>query len=73
VNFRTDDESQRALDELTQDGTSVSAAIRRALLDSITLRKREQMHRESAEIVDDPGERALARAMLAHMDELRAR
>jgi len=71
VNFRTDEDSQRALDELTADGTSTSAAIRQALLDSVKLRKREQMHRESIELVDDNAELAESKAVLALMDELR--
>jgi hypothetical protein len=73
VNFRTDTEAQRALDELTADGTSVSAAIRQALLDSVIMRKRERMRRESLEVVDDPADLAESRAILAHMEELRER
>ncbi|MEP6479361.1 MAG: hypothetical protein ABJB03_08225 [Rhodoglobus sp.] len=73
VNFRTDADAQRALDELTADGTSVSVAIRQALLDSVRLRKRDQMRRESAELVDDAGDIAESREILAHMDDLRAR
>lgn len=73
MNFRTDELSQRALDELTSDGTSTSAAIRQALLDSVRLRRREQMRRETLEIVDDPDDLAERNAILAHMDELRAR
>jgi hypothetical protein len=72
VNFRTDEEAQRALDELTADGTPVSTAIRRALLDSVRLRKREQMRQESSELVDDPSDLAESRATLSDLDELRA-
>lgn len=73
VNFRTDETSERALAELTADGTTASAAIRQALLDSVLLRKREQMRREAGALVDDEEDRAEASAILAHMDELRAR
>ncbi len=73
VNFRTDDAADRALEELTADGTSVSAAIRQALLDSVTLRARVRMREESARLVDDAADLAESRAILAHMDELRAR
>lgn len=73
VNFRTDEASERALGELTADGTSVSAAIRQALLDSVRLRARERMRHESASLVDDAADVAEARAILDHMDELRAR
>jgi predicted transcriptional regulator len=71
VNFRTDDEAQRALDELTADGTSVSVAIRQALLDSVIMRKRDRMRREALEVVDDAADLAESRAILAHMEELR--
>lgn len=73
VNFRVDAASREALDELTADGTPVSAAIRQALLDSVRLRRREQMRRESLEVVDDTDDRAESAAILVHMDELRAR
>ena len=71
VNFRTDEDAQRALDELTADGTSVSAAIRQALLDSVVMRKRARMRLESLEVVEDPIDLAESRATLAHMEELR--
>jgi hypothetical protein len=73
VNFRTDDTSDRALSELTADGTSTSAAIRQALLDSVRLRKREQMRQEATMLVEDAEDRAESAAILAHMEELRAR
>jgi hypothetical protein len=73
VNFRTDDAADRALEELTAYGTSVSAAIRQALLDSVTLRARVRMREESARLVDDAADLAESRAILAHMNELRAR
>ena len=73
VNFRTDETSDRALAELTADGTSTSAAIRQALLDSVRLRKREQMRLEASSLVDDVEHRAEGAAILAHMEELRAR
>ena len=73
VNFRTDETSERALAELTADGTSTSAAIRQALLDSVRLRNRDRMRREAESLVDDAEDRAETRAILAHMEELRAR
>jgi hypothetical protein len=73
VNFRTDDSSERALAELTADGTSASAAIRQALLDSVRLRRRSLMRAEAVALVDDPADRAEAAAILAHMEVLRAR
>lgn len=72
VNFRTDEQSERALAELTADGASVSEAVRQALVDAIRLRRREQMRLESQEVSSDPEERAESRRVLEEMDELRA-
>lgn len=73
VNFRTDERSERALAELTADGSSVSDAIRQALVDAVRLRRREQMRTESLQVLEDPAELAESRQVLAEMDELRAR
>ena len=72
VNFRTDEGADRALSELTADGTSVSEAIRRALVDAVRFRRREQMRRESLEASSNPADREEARAVLEEMEELRA-
>jgi len=72
VNFRTDERAERALAELTADGSTVSEAIRQALVDAVRLRRREQMRRESREVSGDPADVAESRQVLAEMDELRA-
>jgi hypothetical protein len=72
VNFRTDESSEAALAELTADGTTVSDAIRRALVDAVRLRRREQMRRESLEMLHDSDDLAESRAVRKEMDELRA-
>jgi hypothetical protein len=72
VNFRTDDRADAALAELTADGSSVSAAIRQALVDSVRLRRREQMRRDAQASMDDPADVAESRQVLEEMDELRA-
>lgn len=72
VNFRTDDRSERALAELTSDGSTVSDAIRQALVDAVRLRRREQMRRESLEASQNSGDLAESRQVLTEMDELRA-
>jgi hypothetical protein len=72
VNFRTDERSEHALAELTADGTTVSEAIRQALVDAVRLRRREQMRRESLEASTDPDDLAESRRVLEEMDELRA-
>jgi hypothetical protein len=58
--------------ELTADGATTSEAIRQALTDAVRLRRREQMRRESIEIMNDPAERAEIAAVRREMDELRA-
>lgn len=73
VNFRTDERAERALAELTADGSTVSDAIRQALVDAVRLRRREQMRRESLEVSGDPTDLAESRQVLTEMDELRAR
>jgi len=72
LNFRTDERSERALTELTADGTTTSEAIRQALVDAVRLRRREQMRAESLELMGDENDRVESRRVLADMDELRA-
>ena len=72
LNFRTDERSERALAELTADGTTISDAIRQALVDAVRLRRREQMRAESLELMNDEDDRAESRRVREEMDELRA-
>jgi hypothetical protein len=72
VNFRTDDRSEKALAELMADGSTASEAIRQALVDAVRLRRREQMRDESQALMNDPGDLAESRRVLADMDTLRA-
>lgn len=72
VNFRTDERADAALAELTADGTTVSEAVRQALVDAVRLRRREQMRRESLESAEDPLELAESRAIQSEMEGLRA-
>lgn len=72
VNFRTDEAAEAALAELTADGSTVSEAIRQALVEAVRLRRREQMRRESLEVANDPADREESRQALQEMDDLRA-
>jgi hypothetical protein len=72
LNFRTDDRSDAALAELTADGSTVSEAIRQALVDAVRMRRREQMRRESISVSQDPSDLAESRAVLREMEDLRA-
>lgn len=72
VNFRTDPRVDAAIAELTADGSTVSEAIRQALVDAVRLRRREQMRRESLEALHDTDDVAEARVVLTEMETLRA-
>ena len=72
LNFRTDERSERALAELTADGSTTSEAIRQALVDAVRFRRREQMRAESLELMNDDDDRAESRRVSEEMDELRA-
>ena len=72
LNFMTDERSERALAELTADGSTTSEAIRQALVDAVRLRRREQMRAESLELMNDDDDRAESRRVSEEMDELRA-
>lgn len=61
VNVRITGTAQEALAALTADGTTVSEAVRRALLDSLQLRQREQMRTEALRALADPDDRAAVR------------
>ncbi|MGL5930921.1 MAG: hypothetical protein ACRCY8_18465 [Dermatophilaceae bacterium] len=67
ITFSTDPRSERALAELTADGSTTSEAIRQALLDSVRLRRRGQMRRESVEAAQDPHDLAESRAVAQEM------
>ena len=73
VSFRTDERADQALAELTADGTSVSEAIRQALVDAVRLRRREQMRRESLEASSDPLDLEQSRQVMREMTTLRGR
>jgi antitoxin component of RelBE/YafQ-DinJ toxin-antitoxin module len=72
VNFRIDENTQQALDELTADGVTVSAAIRQALLDAARQKRRDLMRRESTALMNDAADLAESRAVHRDMDGLRA-
>ena len=72
MRFRTDKASERALAELTADGSTVSEAICRALVDAVRLRRRELMRAESSLLRDDADDLAESRRVREDMDALRA-
>ena len=72
LNFRTDPLSEIALAELMADGSSASDAMRKALVDAVRLRRREQMRAESRALANNDADREESRRILADMDELGA-
>jgi len=72
ITFRTDEDVTRALEVLTADGTSVSAAVRRALLDAARVRAQARLRAEAEALAADPDDRAEAAQVLRDMEELRA-
>jgi hypothetical protein len=72
ITFRPDEDAQRALAALTQDGTSVSAALRAALIDAAEERARVVLRAEAEALAHDPEDRAEIAQVLRDMETLRA-
>lgn len=73
ITFRPDHEARLALDELTSDGTPVSAAVRNALVDAAARRVRARLRAEAEVLSTDPDDLAEAAQVLRDMESLRAR
>lgn len=72
ITFRPDPESERALRELTADGTSTSTAIREALISAARERARQRLRDEAVALAADPEDAAEIRRVLADMEPVRA-
>ncbi|MER5267979.1 hypothetical protein ABTZ99_38390 [Actinosynnema sp. NPDC002837] len=72
ITFRPDTETERALERLTADGRSASAAIREALLLAAKVQQAEALREEALALAADPEDVAEARAVLADLEPLRA-
>lgn len=72
ITFRPDDETRLALEELTADGTPVSAAVRNALVDAAARHARARLRAEVEALAADPEDRAEAAQILRDMEQLRA-
>ncbi len=73
IAFRPDTESARALSLLTRDGSTNSAAIRRALIAAAEQELRAQLLEEAKAVAADESDRREARQILEEMEHLRAR
>ena len=72
MSFRTDEDALRALAVLTKDGTSVSAAVRSALIDAARVLAEDKLRSESTALAASEQARAEAAQVLRDMETLRA-
>lgn len=72
ITFRPDEDARRALAVLTADGSSVSTAVRAALIEAARLAAQEHLRGEAAALAADPLDRAESAQVLRDMETLRA-
>ena len=72
ITFRPDEDARRALAVVTQDGTSVSTAVRSALIEAAKTAAQNRLRAEAAALAADDAERADAAQVLRDMETLRA-
>lgn len=72
ITFRPDEDTARALEVLTSDGTPVSAAVRAALIAAARDRARASLRKEAEALAADEQDRAEAAQVLRDMETLRA-
>lgn len=72
IAFRAGADARRALAALTDDGTTVSAAVRSALIEATRVRAGNRLRAEAATLVADEADRAEASQVLRDMETLRA-
>src|SRR5262245_2758285 len=58
LTIRTDEQTERALAELTEDGTDRSAAVRAAIMAAARHRRAKRLRAEARALADDPDDRA---------------
>jgi hypothetical protein len=72
ITFRPDDDTSKALEVLTKDGTPVSAAVRTALIDAARRKASAAIRAEAERLAEDESDRAEAMQVLRDMETLRA-
>jgi hypothetical protein len=72
ITFRPDDDTSKALEVLTKDGTPVSAAVRTALIDAARRKVSAAIRAEAEGLAEDESDRAEAMQVLRDMETLRA-
>ena len=72
ITFSPDEDARRALAVLTQDGTSVSTAVRGALIQAAKTAAQDRLRAEAAALAADDTDRAESAQVLRDMETLRA-
>ena len=72
ITFRPDDDAAQALAVLTRDGTSVSTAVRAALIAAARERATSQLRAEAEALSNDADDRAESAQVLRDIETLRA-
>ncbi len=72
ITFRPDEDARRALTALTADGSSVSTAVRIALIETARARAERHLLAEAEALAADEADRAEAAQVLRDMETLRA-
>lgn len=72
ITFRPDSVVEAALARLTADGTSVSDAVRRAIMEAATRQAEQALRAEATTLAADAGDRAEAAQVLRDLETLRA-
>ena len=72
ITFRPDEDATRALAVLTMDGTSISSAVRAALIDAARRKAATSVRAEAEALAADEMDRAEAMQVLRDMETLRA-
>jgi hypothetical protein len=72
ITFRPDEDTSKALEVLTKDGTPVSAVVRTALIDAARRKASAAIRAEAETLAEDESDRAEAMQVLRDMETLRA-
>jgi hypothetical protein len=72
ITFRPDEDTSKALEVLTKDGTAVSVAVRSALIDAARRKAGAAIRAEAERLAKDESDRAEAMQVLRDMETLRA-
>jgi len=71
ITFRPDEDTARALEVLTRDGTSISTAVRSALINAAGREARASVRAEAEALAADEQDRAEAMQVLRDLETLR--